>query len=183
MIKSDLSRLCNNPTFGTVCKPTFLAFLKWYFHPRNSTFPFLFWFRAFQFCKKSKLLKWIVGWLAYWQYRRLSFKYGIFPKNDMVLGTGILIMHGSGVFINCKSIGENFTIYQNVTLGNAGTSNSTSLDIPTVGNNVTIFTGSVVVGNITLHDGCIVAANSFVNKDVEANTMVAGCPAKVVKRW
>ncbi len=181
IVKSDLSRLCK-PAFGSFGNPSLRAFFKWYFFPNNSTFPFVFWLRTFQFCRKNKLLKWSVGLLVYWQYRRLSFKYGIFPANCRI-GNGLLIMHGSGVFMNCKQIGDNFTVYQNVTLGNAGKSNSNSLDIPIVENNVTVFTGSVVVGNVTLHDGCIVAANSFVNKDVEANTMVAGCPAKVVKRW
>lgn len=174
IIKSDLARLA---------KPSLRSFLKWYFFPQGSTFPFHVWFRLLQKCKRKKTFKWTIGLLVYFGERSLSYKYGIFANANTEIGLGLRIVHGSGVFINCKSIGENFTIYQNVTLGAAGRADSPRPGVPTIGDNVTIFTGAVVAGDVTLHDGCVVAANSFVNKDVEANTMVAGCPAKVVKRW
>lgn len=45
---------------------------------------------------------------------------------------------------------------ENVTLGiNRGVSS--------IVNNVTVFTGSIVVSEITLNDGCVIGANSFVN--------------------
>lgn len=54
--------------------------------------------------------------------------------------------------------------------------------VPTIEDNVTIYTGAVVVGNITLHKGCIIGANAFVNKDVESNCLVAGIPAKKIRK-
>lgn len=52
---------------------------------------------------------------------------------------------------------------------------------PIVEDNVTVYTGAVIVGSITLHEGCVVGANSVVTHDVPAYTLVAGAPAKIVK--
>ncbi|MDD7011578.1 MAG: hypothetical protein PUI38_01815 [Candidatus Treponema excrementipullorum] len=68
-----------------------------------------------------------------------------------------MIKHGDGVYLNCKKIGKNFTVLQGVTLG-------TGKDgIPTVENNITVYMHAVVVGDVILHSGCSVGANSFVN--------------------
>ena len=42
--------------------------------------------------------------------------------------------------------------------------------------------GAVVCGSITLNDGCVVGANSYVSRDVEKNCLVAGLPAKMLKK-
>ncbi|MCH8902298.1 MAG: N-acetyltransferase [Bacteroidetes bacterium] len=44
-----------------------------------------------------------------------------------------------------------------------------------------IGSGSVVLGNITIGENAIVGAGSVVTKDVEANTIVAGNPAKLIR--
>ena len=48
--------------------------------------------------------------------------------------------------------------------------------------NVTVYTNSVVGGGITLHNGAIVGAQSYVDKDVEENCFVAGVPARVFNK-
>ena len=53
---------------------------------------------------------------------------------------------------------------------------------PTILDNVTVYTNSVVCGDITLHDGCFVGAQSYLDKDVEEGVYVAGVPAKIIKR-
>lgn len=72
-------------------------------------------------------------------------------------------------------------IYQNVTFGVLGDKDTPKFGLPTIEDNVTIYTGAVVVGNITLHEWCVIGANSFVNMDVEAYSVVAGLPAKEIK--
>lgn len=54
--------------------------------------------------------------------------------------------------------------------------------MPIIEDNVTVFPGAVITGNIILHEGCVVGANSFVNKDVEAYTVVAGASAKQIRK-
>jgi acetyltransferase-like isoleucine patch superfamily enzyme len=49
--------------------------------------------------------------------------------------------------------------------------------------NVFIGAGSIVLRNVTIGENSIVAAGAVVTKDVPANTIVAGNPAKVIKRF
>lgn len=51
----------------------------------------------------------------------------------------------------------------------------------TIGNNVFIGTNSVILGGVTIGDNVIVGAGSIVNRDIPANSVAVGAPAKVVK--
>jgi serine O-acetyltransferase len=51
--------------------------------------------------------------------------------------------------------------------------------VPSIGNNVVIGPGAVIVGAITIADGIAIGANSYVNRSfLEPNITIAGCPAK-----
>lgn len=52
----------------------------------------------------------------------------------------------------------------------------------TIGNNVWIGANAVILPGITIGDNVIVAAGSVVTKSVEANTIVAGNPAKLIRK-
>lgn len=52
----------------------------------------------------------------------------------------------------------------------------------TVGNNVWIGLGAKILDGVTIGDNAVVAAGAVVNKDVPANTVVAGVPAVIIKR-
>jgi acetyltransferase-like isoleucine patch superfamily enzyme len=41
--------------------------------------------------------------------------------------------------------------------------------------------GAVVLDGVTIGDGCVIAANACVTKDVPANSVVGGVPAKILK--
>jgi serine O-acetyltransferase len=88
-------------------------------------------------------------------------------------------MHTQGTVLGANSIGDNFTVYHQVTLG------AKSMDFiytptkrPTVGNNVTVSVGAKVLGGIELGDGCVVGANAVVLKDVPAGFIAIGIPAR-----
>ena len=49
-----------------------------------------------------------------------------------------------------------------------------------IGENVWIGSNSVIVGGVTIGDNAIIAAGSVVTKDVDANTVVGGVPAKFI---
>ena len=51
----------------------------------------------------------------------------------------------------------------------------------TIGRNVWIGDKATILPNVTIGDGAVVAANAVVTTDVPPYSVVAGCPAKVVK--
>lgn len=107
-IKSDLSRLV---------EPTITNFIKYYFFPQGTMFRFQVWFRIMQFVKLNRLLRIFLGPFIYIIYRHYEYKYGIHINSNIPVGKGLCLIHGDGVFLNVRSIGENVTIAQNVTCG------------------------------------------------------------------
>jgi acetyltransferase-like isoleucine patch superfamily enzyme len=51
-----------------------------------------------------------------------------------------------------------------------------------IGNDVWIGHGVIIVGNINIGNGAILAAGSVITKDVPAYTIVGGVPAKIIKK-
>ena len=49
------------------------------------------------------------------------------------------------------------------------------------GDNVGFGPGAKVLGKVTIGDNCFVAANAVVVKDMPANSIIGGVPAKVIK--
>jgi serine O-acetyltransferase len=97
------------------------------------------------------------------------------------IGKDFFIDHGSGVVIGeTTEIGDNVTIYSNVTLG--GTSLEQKKRHPTIGNNVVIGTGAKILGPIKIGNNVKIGANSVVTKDVPNNSVVVGVPGRVVSR-
>lgn len=53
----------------------------------------------------------------------------------------------------------------------------------TIGNNVWIGENVCILMGVNIGDGCIIGANSVVNRDIPDNCMVVSSPAKVIKKW
>jgi acetyltransferase-like isoleucine patch superfamily enzyme len=51
-----------------------------------------------------------------------------------------------------------------------------------VGNDVWVGAGSFILRGVTIGDGAVVAANSVVTEDVPPYTIVAGSPARAIKK-
>lgn len=91
------------------------------------------------------------------------------------IGPRLFIQHGFATNISAKSIGSDCWINQQVTIGY-----TFAPEPPVIGNGVRISVGAKVVGQITLGNNCIVAANAAVVKDIGENEVVGGVPAKVI---
>lgn len=97
------------------------------------------------------------------------------------IGGGLFIPHTVGIVIGHEVvIGDNFEVFQNVTIG-SNRKERESRYMPVIGDNVSIGSGAVVVGAISIGDNVRIGANSYVDKDIPANSFVAGVPAKIIK--
>ena len=115
--------------------------------------------------------------MALFFQNRASEVFGVDIHPAAEIKGGVMIDHATGVVIGETSkIDENVSIYQGVTLGGKGY--ETGDRHPKIQSGVSIFASSTVLGNITIGQNAKVAAGSLVLKDVEAETTVAGIPAK-----
>ena len=77
-----------------------------------------------------------------------------------------------------RSIGDDVSILQGVTLG--GTGKEDGDRHPKIGNGVLIGAGAKILGNIRIGDCARIAAGSVVLKEVPPRMTVAGVPARVI---
>ena len=68
-------------------------------------------------------------------------------------------------------------IFQHVSIGYIS-----ETEKPTIGDNVTVFAGAKILGNVKVGNNSIVGANAVVIKDVPENCTVVGVPAYIVRR-
>lgn len=131
--------------------------------------------------------------VAHWLYQRKwflaarfisflnRFLTGIEIHPGAKIGEGFFIDHGTGVVIGeTTEIGNNVTLYQGVTLG--GTGKEKGKRHPTIGNDVVIGAGAIVLGSITIGDKVQIGAGSVVIHPVPPNCTVVGVPGRIVKR-
>ena len=137
------------------CQPTVLNFIK--ACTRERTFRNLFYYRIGEYL--SAPIQWLLP-----------------PERTLTIWCpGSHFEHNYATYLNAESIGSNFYCLQLVTLGNGKGGR------PTIGNNVSIYTGATVYGGIRIGNNVKIAAGSVVFHDVPDNCIVAGNPAKVVK--
>lgn len=126
-------------------------------------------------------------------------------KNSILVCTGVIKNKGVGILIgNNSAIGAQsflggqggITIGDDVIMGPgvrifSENHNFSSLDLPireqgesrkgvVIGNNCWIGASSNILDGVTIGDGVVVAAGSVVTKDVPANSVIGGVPAKLI---
>ncbi len=101
-----------------------------------------------------------------------------------VINIGAEIGEGSMIDMNAV-LGARATVGKNVHVGAgsvlAGVLEPPSADPVTVKDNVMIGANAVILEGVTIGENSVVAAGSIVTKNVPANVVVAGTPAKIIK--
>jgi serine O-acetyltransferase len=99
---------------------------------------------------------------------------------------GFCLAHSPGVVIGARvKIGKNVTIYSGVTLGakvkvTDPCKKKESNRFPTIGDDVTIYTGAKVLGSIVVGKGAVIGANSVLLSSVPAGRTAVGIPARIL---
>ena len=115
------------------------------------------------------------------EYRSVFIKWLMPPERTLniwcpSIGEGCHFEHNYATYLNAEKIGKNFYCLQLVTLGN-----DRNVKRPVIGDNVKIFTGATVFGDVTIGDNATIGAGAVVNCDVPSNCTIAGNPARIVK--
>lgn len=121
---------------------------------------------------------------------------GAVIRDQVEIGDGAVVMMGAMINIG-SVIGPGTMIDMNATLGGratvgknchvgagavlAGVIEPPSAQPVVVEDDVVIGANAVVLEGVTIGKGAVVAAGAIVTKDVPANTVVAGTPARVIK--
>ena len=120
------------------------------------------------------------GLHAVWSHRisHWMWKRGLRgPARILAQINRFFIDHGMGIVIGeTAEIGDGVMLYHGVTLG--GQVLTQTKRHPTIEDNVTIGAGAKVLGPITIGEGSAIGANAVVTKDVPAENIAVGIPAK-----
>lgn len=137
-------------------------------------------YRIAHFCSVWRK-KWVVNnlWAApvlicYRFLTEVIFGYEI--QAAATIGRRFTIHHGYAVVINKNVIaGDDFTIRHGVTIGNRG---NDQLACPVIGNGVEIGANAVILGDITIGDNVIIGAGSVVIDNLSDDVVAVGEKAR-----
>ncbi len=111
---------------------------------------------------------------------------GIEIHPGATIGCCFVIDHGTGVVVGeTAEIGDNVTLYHDVTLGGVAPSVDSAAQVgtkrhPTLGDGVIVGSGAQILGPITVGEHARVGANAVVTSDIPACVTAVGIPAKVI---
>lgn len=87
--------------------------------------------------------------------------------------------HPTSTYLNALSIGRNFAVRQNTTIGNKIDGRNDL--VPIIGDNVFVGANVCIIGNVEIGNNVIIGAGCVITKSVPSNTVVAGNPMRILK--
>lgn len=114
----------------------------------------------------------------YYAGKKLSIIWGKIEIEDgLPIGPGFFISNTGGVIIGASFIGENCTIGSAVTIGMGLNGEHAK-----IGSNIVVGTNSVIYGDLTIGDGCVIEKDTVLTKSTPANVLIKGNPAKIINK-
>ncbi|MDE7160024.1 MAG: galactoside O-acetyltransferase [Muribaculaceae bacterium] len=104
---------------------------------------------------------------------RIGRNVVIMPGCLMMAAGGITVDDGAMIAANVQLISNNHDLYERQVI---------TCKPVHIGKNAWIGAGATILPGVTVGDNAVVGAASVVTKDVEADTIVAGNPARLIKR-
>ncbi len=101
-----------------------------------------------------------------WRHLLLA-KHSIDLERDCELGPKLNLPHPFGILLSGGTrVGEDVTLYHNVTLGGTGSGPG-----PALGDGVVVHTNSVIAAGVAIGANAVIGASSFVEDDVPAGAV------------
>lgn len=126
---------------------------------------------------------------------------GLFKTKNFYMASGSKVLVGKNAeltiksgYINTNSViiagkkitmGENVAIAPGVIIRDSDShqiNDNESIKEVVIGNNVWIGTNAIILKGVHIGDGAVIAAGAVVTKDVPPKSLVAGVPAKIIKK-
>jgi serine O-acetyltransferase len=105
--------------------------------------------------------------------------FGLEVPARLQIGPGLVVPHTVGTILGAGHIGENVTIYQQVTLGaKLADFEYDETQRPHVEDGALITAGAKVIGPVRIGRGAVVGANAVVLEDVPDYHLAVGVPAR-----
>ena len=141
-------------------------------------------YRLSSYCLNSNKIYLILFFPIYVFYRFYTeFILGMELPAQIIAGTGLRIYHGHSLVVHAATkIGARCTLRQCVTIGNKMNKEGYSTGAPTIGDDVEIGVGAVIIGEISIGNRVKVGAGTIVNKDVPDDSIVVGQGARIITR-
>lgn len=139
----------------------------------NMQVPFFYRISRTFFVNRFEMLANIISVLGRWMT-------GVEIFYSAEIGSGLKVSHGLGTVIGAHSkIGNNFTVFQGVTVGDK-VSKHTGLDQrPRIGDYVIACAGVAILGPVSIGDKTLIGANSVVVDSLPGRCIAVGSPARV----
>jgi len=173
LIKSDLSRFAQ--TFALRGQP----------YSKSRVFWESLLFKAgFQAVLLYRISHWFFskGWIyAAWSLTRMNLALtGAEIEFNAQIGPSMFIAHPVGIVIGRgTTIGSGVTLFQGVSFGVDSWDPDSITKFPKVGNNCIFFANSMILGDITIGDNCIVGAHTVVTCNMLDGSLSMEVSAKI----
>lgn len=130
-------------------------------------------------CNRNGVLKKLAIW-------RLATAYHILISPETKILGRVILPHPQNIVLGRGAVVEdNVTIYQDVTVGVRSFDEAKGFATPrypVLCSGACIFAGAKIIGGIRVGNKAIVGCNAVVTHDVEDRTVVAGVPAKDIRK-
>lgn len=130
-------------------------------------------------CNRNGVLKKLAIW-------RLATAYHILISPETKILGRIILPHPQNIVLGRGVVVEdNVTIYQDVTVGVRSFDEAKGFAAPrypVLCSGTCIFAGAKIIGGIRVGNKAIVGCNAVVTHDIEDRTVVAGVPAKYIRK-
>jgi len=143
----------------------------------------LFMFRLAQLINRSMVAKVLFYlYLLFYRYT-VDWCWGIELPRKLTAGKGLSLFHGHALVINQGVvIGENCVLRNSITIGHKKLADGSFSKCPRIGDNVDIGANVCIIGDVEIGDNVIIGAGAVVTKNIPANSIAVGNPARVLEK-
>lgn len=143
----------------------------------------LFMFRLVGAVNRYTLTK--ILFFPYLMFYRFCVEWvlGIELPRKLVIGKGLTLFHGQAVVVNNKTvIGENCVLRNSTSIGHKKLEDGSFSKCPRIGNHVDIGANVCIIGDLTVGDNVIIGAGTVVVKNIPPNSIAVGNPARILEK-